>query len=385
MRRRLDRALLLIAAISLAACSNDDTGGVVGTDAGGGRSDGGATPREDATAEPDSVAEDVAVTPDARTNDVVTIELPSPGDTGSGACIPNASECVGTLSERVCNAEGTAFVSRDCDEGSYCFGTPPTCRPAVCRPSERECTDGVTYRECAVDGSGWLGANSCGTGFYCDDGRCLDATCLPNVLFALDGSGSMDGQWPNVIAAVNNAVAAQPLVAFGLAMFPRTSGCAIADDPRPDGRLPGPWPDVPIQANSSRAIARWFDTNPLANGNTPLLDTLEWLAEHAEEVWGAAITNGYLVVLSDGEDTCNSCPEGDSACVARQLEDATQALVAKGVRVYIIGYNFSGASEQLRAVARAGGTDLTDFIRAGNEETLIGAFTAIFDDLKGCD
>ena len=37
-----------------------------------------------------------------------------------------------------------------------------------------------------------------------------------------------------------------------------------------------------------------------------------------------------------------------------------------------------------RAIARAGGTDRTEFIAAGNEATLTDAFEALITDIKDC-
>lgn len=377
------------AALVLAACGGDSG---AGSDAGGGgrRDAGGGGGEADVsgTDAPDIGGTDAE---DVTRIDLGGLDTQADAD-GSGAedtgavCTPGTRLCFDLATAAECRADGSGYDTTACGDGFVCFGNPGACHAAACRPGERECTDTETYRECAADGSVWLGANSCGPGLYCDDGRCLDRTCLPNVLFAVDGSSSMVSEWPTIQTSIDAVVSANPDVAFGLAMFPTGLGCSIGDGTGGLFGSPGvSWPDVPIQANASRALTRWFTDHDPGAGATPLISTIEWLSENVETIWGELPENGYLIVMSEGADTCRCGDSDPPSCITNGLANATRDLLAAGIKTYVVGYRFSDAPAMLNAIASNGGTDRTEFIPAGDEATLTSAFVAVVDELKGCD
>jgi hypothetical protein len=208
-------------------------------------------------------------------------------------------------------------------------------------------------------------------------------------MFLFDGSSSMVSEFTNVQSSINAVTTANPDVAFGLSMFPTALGCSIGDG---RGGLFGgggvDWPNVPISASGAGAIEAWFSANDASAGATPLISALEWFAENVDSVWTIP-ENGNLIVMTEGADTCR-CDEDrfgdiDQDCLTEPLAAATQSLVAQGVKVYVIGYRFTEAAAILNAIASNGGTSQTEFIYAGNEETLTDAFELVVTEAKICN
>ena len=257
--------------------------------------------------------------------------------------------------------------------------------PTVCPPNARECLDNSRFRICAADGSQW-NESACGGATYCDEGLCRDQACVANVMFLIDGSSSMGSEFPNVRRSVASVISANPEVAFGLSMFPVGLGCSIGDGTPGLFQPPVNWPHVPVTLNASSPIDSWFASNDAAGGATPLISAMEWFADNAPAVWGAADGVAYLVVMTEGADTCR-CDQQDpdrSACLVDGLSAATRALAAAGVKTYVIGYQYGEEPEALNAIAQNGGTTFTEFVYAGNESSLTSAFESIVADAKLC-
>jgi hypothetical protein len=175
-------------------------------------------------------------------------------------------------------------------------------------------------------------------------------------------------------------------------MFPTGLGCSLGDGTPGLFGTPGvTWPHVPIQTNAAPALQRWFASNDNAGGATPLISTIEWFADNVDRVWSVP-ENGYLLVMTEGADTCTCSNDTDprpggqdrTECLVENGSAATRALVARGVKVYVIGYNYSEEPEALNAIASNGGTSITEFVPAGGEAGLTNAFEAIVSDAKLC-
>ena len=205
-------------------------------------------------------------------------------------------------------------------------------------------------------------------------------------MFLIDGSSSMGSEFPNVRRSVASVISANPEVAFGLSMFPVGLGCSIGDGTPGLFQPPVNWPHVPVTLNASSPIDSWFASNDAAGGATPLISAMEWFADNAPAVWGDAIGGAYLVVMTEGADTCR-CDQQDpdrSGCLVDGLSAATRALAAAGVKTYVIGYQYGEEPEALNAIAQNGGTTFTEFVYAGNESSLTSAFESIVADAKLC-
>ncbi len=376
--RRFPDSLLLVVTLILGACGGDES---VGENSSSGRDTSDRIPSRPGTPDAEESAEDTS-TDDLDDTSVVD-------DTSTpGACTPGSTTCVSLDTIRTCNAEGTATSDAACGEGSYCLTDGGGCVPSLCRPGSLRCVSTTEREQCAADGSVYLPGPTCAAGEYCDEGDCRSSACLASVMFLFDGSSSMTGEFANVQASINAVTAANPDVAFGLSMFPTGLGCSIGDG---RGGLFGPgveWPDVPIAATGASDIAAWFSANDASGGATPLISALEWFAENVDAVW-AIPENGHLIVMTEGADTCR-CDEDrfgniEEECITDPLTAATASLVAQGVKVYVIGYRFSEAPSILNAIAANGGTSLTEFIYAGNEESLTDAFELVVTEAKLCN
>lgn len=367
---------------ALCACDSEPT--AAGPDRGGADTDrdrGDAA--TDAAAAPDAEGDTQT---DGQGEDAATDAAGA--DTAGGLCTPGERYCVDTDTTAVCDAGGAAFAESDCPAGEFCAPASGTCVPGICAPDVRECVDENTYRRCAPDGQSYSETGSCAPGERCDGGGCEPIGCVPRVMFAFDHSSSMSSELSAIAAAIDNVVAANPDVAFGVSMFPTGAGCSIGDG---TGLFtPGvDWPDVAI-APDTRATIASFMSGPADErfaGATPLISTIEWMTENVGLIWGEVPQNGYLIVMTEGADTCRCDSDDPSAatdCMVDEGGAATAALTATGVRTYVIGYRYSEEPESLNAIARAGGTDRTEFIAAGNEATLTDAFEALITDIKDC-
>lgn len=371
MNRRTSLALCAIPLVLAAACGDDTASDAPQRDAG--QSD--ARVVETDAAEQDDVAtgEDAAATPDA-TGDAAPPDV--------AGCEPGTQRCDGTSAFLLCT-DAREEERRSCDPGTSCVEATGECTPRVCEPNARECASAATIRTCSSDGQVWGEPESCGEGNVCEDGSCVPGGCLARVMFAVDGSGSMAGEWDAVRASINEVVSANPGVAFGLSMFPVGLGCSIGDGRGDFFTQPVDWPHVEIQEDAGPVIETWFDDTPIANGSTPLISTIEWFGDNARAVWGDDRRGAYLVVLSEGADTCR-CDEGETACLVAGLGNATYDLLTAGVKTYVIGYRYGDAPGALEAIAENGGTALVDPVLAGDETGLIEAFGAILADAKAC-
>jgi Mg-chelatase subunit ChlD len=227
----------------------------------------------------------------------------------------------------------------------------------------------------------------------------LDARpSTPDMLIVLDRSGSMgvEGRWQPSVSAVRSIVdglASQ--IRFGLALFPDqtlTGGSSVQvdaspclTDPDPIGCLANLLVDagvsvninngnggtcapgkivVPVALDNAAAIGGVLDMT-VPNGGTPTGETLQGLVEQF-----AAPSNDpdvvpaakYVLLVTDGQPTC---PAGGGSLTTQPDIDASnaavEALTARGVHTYVIGYNTSGpGNEAVAAVldgfATRGGT-----------------------------
>lgn len=351
---------------------------------------------------------------DAEGEAVVDRGLPSALDdrgVGGGSsteepcAVVGAVECRDAVTLRRCLNTGVWGELR-CADGEACVGMSPQCRLVPCTAGERRCVAADLEQVCS-DRSMWLGpvqcspgemcslgrcggceagmrrcagrdvqacdpveqswgeVQACAEGSWCVEGRCRPVGCFSRVLLLVDRSASMFEHWDAVQTSLGEVLARAPMTEFGLAAFPRESGCAV-----------GRWPDVPLAVGARDAILEWMaSTRP--NGDTPLLAALEWLGRNRAAVWGAL--PGHVIVVSDGNDSCTcrgDCPGALSA--------ATANLYQQGISTVVIGYDFAGVPEQLEAIAAAGGTTFDRPVRAEDAAELTTAFEAILDDIKAC-
>lgn len=237
-----------------------------------------------------------------------------------------------------------------------------------------------------------------------DDGVCEEIIAnadpqTPDMMIVLDRSGSMTdgGRWvPSVNAVRLVTEELQGQIRFGLAMFP--------DPPTDPGMVLGDIaacfnaPDfnacvaeievqacapgsivTPIEINNAPAIGMALDRTVPAGG-TPTGGTLQMLVDaFANQAVGpdAAIVPKYILLVTDGQPTC---PSGGGSDVNQADIDlsymAMDALTARGVRSYVIGYDTSGPENAelatvLDGLAQRGNTGDTAHHPVEDEDSLL--------------
>ena len=302
------------------------------------------------------------------------------GTVTSNRCLPGQRFCIDERSSGICTEDGnTATNIEDCLIGQGCLPSTGECQEQICTPNESICLDEGGVLICNSAGTQQV-IRACSEQSTCIDGQCLSPECFPQVLFMLDGSSSMFSEWERVQISVNNVIANNPVVSYGMLTFPVSFGCSIETG----------WPNVAMTGNAGPIMERWFANNGPAGGATPLISTMEWVAHNAPTLYPSPNTRS-LIIMTEGLDRCRCDDDDDDFrnnayedCLTEELTEATQALVAQGIKVYIIGYKFLESREVLNVIAREGNTDFEEFIFAGNEVSLTNAFESIVTNIKLC-
>jgi len=297
-----------------------------------------------------------------------------------------------------CDEDGARFCEVDaiyeCQGGQWVYvencAAPLTCEIAtgtcvekVCDRGDRRCIDGQTVQFCAPDQTQWLDPQACGDAQTCVNNACVGAQCYPGVMLLVDRSSSMHTAWSNVRNSIDTVVQANPSVRFGLTVFPSDSdpddgffgslsGCVTGYD----------WPNLGLSPNPGSSFRDFFDNNDV-KGATPLVRALEHVAVNIRDFWPEG-QGGYLVVLSDGADTCTGNDRCNSQCVANELATYTRYLREQNVKTYVIGYNYTDDPIELNAIAQNGGTNFNEYVYAGGEDLLTGVFQEFLLEIKEC-
>jgi hypothetical protein len=241
----------------------------------------------------------------------------------------------------------------------------------------------------------------------------------PDMMIVLDRSGSMTdgGRWnPSVSAVRRITTDLDTRIRFGLALFPdpandsagSTTVTSLADCfTAPDFQmcldsldamassgacLPGAVV-VPIADKNATAIGTALDkTQPL--GGTPTSDTLEKLVTtYADEPAGPDTTGvhaKYVLLVTDGQPTCPAGHGQDTTQPDIDASDkAIEALLAKNVKTYVIGYDTTGKGNEMLAsvldgFAQRGGTGDKMHRPVEDEASLVMELEKITGAIVGC-
>ncbi len=194
---------------------------------------------------------------------------------------------------------------------------------------------------------------------------------------SVDGSSDGESKWSVAVNAITSMVTTyEASIEFGLDLFPvggpsdSQASCEIGS---------AVLVDVAYD-NAATIIQTMDDEHTDDTRATPLLAAMQSFLDAA---YAPGFTNGepggYLVVISDGMDTCGTdgvFSRNDGATEA-ELREVTSGLLAAGIQTFVIGFGGGIDPDQLNAIAEAGGTAFTTYFDAQNEEELNEALDSI--------
>jgi len=198
----------------------------------------------------------------------------------------------------------------------------------------------------------------------------------PDMLIVLDRSTSMlMGRWDPSVSAIKEFTAGlDGTVSFGLMVFP-----AKGEDICAAGKV-----DVPVGEMNAKKIASTLGMSaptqfPL--GATPTSTSLmaALTALDPQACADCIPVPKYVLLVTDGEPNCADDPVGDS-------NRAIDALTAKGVKTYVIGYDLSGNANSaaiMNGFAQHGGTD--KYYPVEDQASLLKELTRLAGELVPCE
>jgi hypothetical protein len=137
-----------------------------------------------------------------------------------------------------------------------------------------------------------------------------------------------------------------------------------------------------------------YEFLPGAFTSTPLVDQMRYYLEDRSSTPGmgdfyAADDQSYLVVVSDGDDTCEGDTEDPSRVdgIVDELGRVARELVSRWhIRSFAIGFGDTSGdmARELNAIAENGGTAFTSFFPVGEAGAIQAAFDAISSSIVSC-
>ena len=224
-----------------------------------------------------------------------------------------------------------------------------------------------------------------GDGNVCHDATAGFSSVSSRVMLLQDASGSMadNNKWNTAMNAISGMVQTfEDKIEFGLDLFPMSDssdwfwGDLIADS----GCEVGSSAAIDVALNNGDAIFSSLQRSG-PEGGTPLY---LGMSNFTDSDYAPVFTNGeasaYLVIISDGEDTC------DADGIYDEFNGASPALLAEmtralredyGIRTIVVGFGEGADPEQLNAIAAEGGTPFTTFLNASDGDELSAALNQI--------
>lgn len=283
------------------------------------------------------------------------------------------TECGGT---QICNpATMRCVTSLTCTGHAQCGGE------AYC--NNGNCAPNVLRGLCEVD-------ENCVGQERCTDGRCgcggemLGTTAVaPNMLIALDRSGSMNttvpnsgnrSRWQVAVSAIKQLTATYSGgIRFGLTLWPGTNtSCQGAGQVDCQGVN-----HAVALGGTAAAIASALDGAGRCSLMTPIGGTLDTLVDFAP--LGDTTRENFVVLVTDGGENCG----GDGPAQATALRNRNPS-----VRTFVIGFGGQVDATELTNIATNGGTarpGTPKYYQADDEDTLIAAFQDIAGNIVACE
>ncbi len=233
------------------------------------------------------------------------------------------------------------------------------------------------------EGHGTSGDSDAGGGNsnICDEQNFPVEATPVKFLILQDISGSMTDGKPNTKWNVAKTAMSQMLntygamLDFGFDAFPNNGFCGV-HQPLIADSLPN---------NAQNIIQQMNTIQP--DGSTPLYCALKKFTNlsYAPEFLSAGATS-YLLVVTDGEDTCGSqcSPPFSSSATAAELSDITTQLCSSGVQTFAVGFGNGVSPAQLNAIAKNGCTGMTSYLIANNQAELEQALDSLASSVASC-
>jgi hypothetical protein len=155
-----------------------------------------------------------------------------------------------------------------------------------------------------------------------------------------------------------------------------------------------PWVPLARAPESGPRIIEYvnLDVVPESFGMTPIVDQMRYyLADHSADMpdFYSNDGNSYLVIVSDGDDTCEGDredPENVSLIVSELTSVTSDIVDTWGIRSFAIGFGDTSGdmARELDAIAANGGTEFTTFFPVTEDGALQAAFDTIASSLVSC-
>jgi hypothetical protein len=229
-------------------------------------------------------------------------------------------------------------------------------------------------------------------------GVSLDLTYVPPpFLIVLDRSCSMENQlvpntnknrWQVAVEALTAAVTTHDSsLAFGLTLFPDTSGMACTQDAIP----------IPVAPQSGAAISALLtaalDPNDALYPDDPCVTNIDTgMSQALTDPAIAASGTRYVMLVTDGAQSGNPDGTGANNCGGVNGDTRTQATIeqlhADGVTTFVVGFGGNVDTAALNAFAIAGGAPragANKFYSAESPAQLAQAFANIAELAASCE
>jgi Mg-chelatase subunit ChlD len=221
----------------------------------------------------------------------------------------------------------------------------------------------------------------------------------PDMMIVLDRSLSMtlNNRWDPSKEAIRTITSEfDRLVSFGLTMFPGSGATdpnaligglldgLLGGSPSMLGCAGGEKVDVPMKVMNSMAITQAVNSTQTM-GLTPtgagLGVALQALGDRKSQL-DAVVKPGYVLLMTDGEPSCDPTVSPDQAQVDAALM-AVRALKAANIPTYVIGYQIAAQFQPLmNQLAMEGGTGM--YHPTENADQIIQTFREITKDVVKC-
>lgn len=246
----------------------------------------------------------------------------------------------------------------------------------------------IPYNGIDDDCDGTTDSDSSGDDKTCDEKEFLIDNTPARLMILQDISGSMTSQtgifgtgptrWVAAKAALKSVLnnPTNSKIQFGFDVFPNDGYCGVAGSVVVDTAV----------GTSAQIINQLGMLSP--SGNTPLCIAVRnfdgIVSMGYANKFHAPGADKYLLIVSDGEDTCGGTMCGSGSSNALALSAVVAELLLYGVKTYVIGFGLGPGSLQLTAMAMAGGTGSMTYIDVSNQTQLQNAMNNISGYLGKC-